>query len=433
MRALNPHQPRPPLASRAWAATAGILAPALARYLRARAARGKEIPARLAERRGIDATPRPPGTLVWIHAASVGETVSILPVLSALAPHATILLTTGTVTSAELLEQRLPALGLTERVLHRFAPLDVPAWINRFLDHWRPDAGAFVESELWPNQLHACRTRGIPLILLNGRLSERSFDLWRRMPGFARYVLGAFHSIWARGNEDSARFRALGCAQVEPAGDLKFAAAPLPFDLAEYERLRCILAERPVWVAASTHPGEEEAIVACHGRLAERHPDLLTILVPRHPNRGAALAAAFGLPRRSVDASPPMRGIWLADTLGEMGLWYRLAPVAFVGRSLFAPGGGQNPLEPARLGRAIAVGPFTGNFVEHGALLRDADAVREVADPAGLADFVSEMLTDPARARAMGERAAAIAERQGDLPERAARAILALIVDRTET
>ncbi len=422
---------RDPWAARAWAATANALAPALPWYLRARARRGKEIAARLGERQGIDPTPRPVGRVVWMHAASVGETMSILPLLPILARHATVLLTTGTVTSAELLEQRLPAMGLTDRVLHRFAPLDVPAWVDRFLDHWQPDVAAFVESELWPNQLLAARARAIPLILLNARLSEGSFRFWRRVPGFARHVLGAFATIWARGNEDAARFRALGVPHVTVEGDLKFAAPPLPCDKDEYNRLHAALAGRPVWVAASTHPGEEAAIAALHPALAERHPGLLTIIVPRHPDRGAALAAELGLPRRSVDATPPAEGAWIADTLGEMGLWYRLAPVVFVGRSLFPPGGGQNPLEPARLGCAIAVGPHTGNFIEHGTLLREADAMREIPTPDALAAFVSEMLDHPDRAQAMGQRAAAIAERHVDLPDRAAAAILSLIIGRS--
>ncbi len=420
-----------PWAARAWAATANALVPALPWYLRARARRGKEITARLGERQGIDPTPRPAGRVVWMHAASVGETMSILPLLPILSRHATVLLTTGTVTSAALLDQRLPAMCLTDRVLHRFAPLDVPAWADRFLDHWQPDVAVFVESELWPNQLLAARSRAIPLILLNARLSEGSFRFWRRVPALARHVLGAFATIWARGDEDAARFRALGVPNIAVEGDLKFAALPLPCDPDEYDRLREALAGRPVWVAASTHPGEEAAIAALHPALAARHPGLVTIIVPRHPDRGATLAAELGLPRRSVDRTPPAQGAWIADTLGEMGLWYRLAPVVFVGRSLFPPGGGQNPLEPARLGCAIAVGPHTGNFIEHGTLLRDSDAMREVPTPDALAAFVSEMLDHPDQAHAMGQRAASIAERHVDLPDRAAAAILSLIIGRS--
>ncbi len=413
------------LGAQVWAATATGLAPLLTRHLRARARNGKEDPSRLNERKGIDPTPRPDGTLIWLHAASVGETVSILPVLTELAPHAHVLVTTGTVTSADLLEQRLAAIGLAPRVFHRFAPLDVPAWAARFLDHWRPDAAVFVESELWPNQLRACRHRHIPMMLLNARLSAGSFGAWRLVFPFARQVLGTFTTIWARGEEDAVRLRALGVPDVTTEGDLKFAAPPLPYDENELARLRALIGNRPVWLVASTHPGEEAAIAALHTGLAQRHPGLTTIIVPRHPERGSALAAELGAPRRSAGA-PPGPGLWLADTLGEMGLWYRLARVTFVGRSLFAPGGGQNPIEPARLGCAIAVGPHTGNFTEHVALLRAADAITQVANTAALADFVSAMLGCPETARAMGSRAASVAAGHVDLPRRAAERILGL-------
>jgi 3-deoxy-D-manno-octulosonic-acid transferase len=413
-----------------WAATATLAAPALRLSLRRRAARGKELTERLAERRGIDATPRPPGRLIWLHAASVGETNSLLPVLEALAvgaPDLTILVTTGTVTSAELLVRRLPELGLSERVLHRFAPLDVPAWAGAFLDHWRPDAAGFVESELWPNQILGCRARGIPLVLVNGRLSARSHAAWRRVPGLARHVLRSFRWIRARGEEDAARFRALGAANVEVPGDLKFAASPLPADEAELASLRTTLTGRPVWLAASTHPGEEAIVAAAHHRLAAARPGLLTIIAPRHPDRGSAIAATCQAARRGAGAPPPDQGIWIADTLGEMGLWYRLAQVAFVGRSLLPPGGGQNPLEPARLGCPIIVGPHTGNFTDHVALLREAEALLEVADADGLAESVAAVLDNPARRQFMAEQAIRTVMRHEELPAHTASVLLGLL------
>jgi 3-deoxy-D-manno-octulosonic-acid transferase len=417
-----------------WAGAARVAAPGLRLLLRLRVARGKELPTRLAERRGIDPTPRPPGRLLWVHAASVGETTSILPVLAPLlagAPDLTVLVTTGTVTAAKLLAQRLGP-DQKARVLHRFVPLDVPRWASRFLDHWRPDAAAFLESELWPNLLAACRVRDIRLMLVNARLSPRSFDRWRRVPGFATELLGVFDRIQARSEADADRLRALGATRVEAPGDLKFAAPPLPVDAAELDRLRALLAGRPVWLAASTHPGEEAMVLAVHRQLAARYPNLLTVLAPRHPERGAAIAGeAAPLPttRRALgDAPPSAAGIWVADTLGELGLWYRLAPIAFVGRSLVAPGGGQNPLEPARLGCAIAVGPHTGNFQETVALLRGAGALAEVADAAALAGFVSEMLGDPARRHDMGCRAASVVQRHGGLAQHTAEALLSLLL-----
>jgi 3-deoxy-D-manno-octulosonic-acid transferase len=416
-----------------WAAAARCAAPGLRLMLRLRLARGKELPGRLAERRGIDASPRPPGHLLWVHAASVGETASILPVLPPLlagAPDLTVLVTTGTVTAARLLDQRLGP-EQRARVLHRFVPLDVPGWVGRFLDHWRPDAAAFLESELWPNLLDACHARHIPLMLVNARLSPRSFARWRRAPGFAGELLGRFDRVQARSEADAERLRLLGARRVEAPGDLKFAAPPLPADASELEKLRGVLGDRPVWLAASTHPGEETLALAAHRAIAARHPDLLTILAPRHPGRGASIATgAAPLPatRRALGEAPPVgQGVWVVDTLGELGLWYRLAPIAFVGRSLLPPGGGQNPLEPARLGCAVAVGPHTGNFQEAVALLREAGGLIEVADAGALAAFVAAMLADPERRIAMGERAAAVVHRHGDLPEHTAAALLGLL------
>ncbi len=410
-----------------WRVAATLLAPAIRLNLHRRAANGREISARLPERRGIDPTPRPAGSLLWMHAASVGETISILPVLTALAARTKVLLTTGTVTSQVLLGQRLAELGLSADVLPRFAPLDVPAWIARFLAHWRPDAACFIESELWPNQLAACQAAGIPLMLVNARMSDRSFARWQRVPGVARRLLGCFRHIQARGEQDADRLRRLGADHVDSPGDLKFAAPPLPVDTAVLQCLTADLAGRPVWLAASTHPGEEALVAAVHQRVAATHPGLLTIIAPRHPDRGPGLAAEFGAPMRSAGQGPPAGGLWIADTMGELGLWYRLAPIAFVGRSLIAPGGGQNPLEPARLGCAIAAGPHAANFADHVALLREAGALTQVADVPALAAFVSAMLDDPAERRQVGERAAAVVQRHADLPARTAETLLSLL------
>ncbi len=413
-----------------WAGATTLASPALRVMLRYRASRGKEIAARLAERRGIDPVPRPDGQLVWLHAASVGETVSLLPVLAALAELAedtTMLVTTGTVTSASLLEQRLSAMGLTARVTHRFAPLDVPAWVRRFLDHWRPDAACFVESELWPNTLRACRARAIPAMLINARMSSRSHAAWSRFPWAAHAVLRGFARIHARGEEDATRLRALGAERVEVMGDLKLAAPALPADPAVLREMTERLAGRPVFLAASTHPGEEQLIQIVHNALRSDHPGLLTIIAPRHPERGAELAEALHAPSRQCGRPPPDGGLWIADTLGELGLWYRLSQVAFIGRSLIPPGGGQNPLEPARLGPAIATGPHTDNFTEHVALLRAADALEVTHDVPALTRFAGAMLADPEARRRMGERAKAAVTAPATLPHDTARALLELM------
>lgn len=418
-----------------YAAVATAGAPALRLMLARRLRRGREIADRLPERWGEDPTPRPPGRLVWLHAASVGESLSVLPVLEALvAAGAQVLMTTGTVTSAELLARRLPALGLAGPVRHRFVPLDVPGWVARFLDHWQPDVAGFVDSEVWPNLIVACRRRGIPMMLVNARLSARSHASWRRAPGLARELFGAFALAQPQSEDDSERLRGLGARHVMAAENLKFAAAELPADPAELARLRVRLQGRPVWLAASTHAGEEAIAAAVHAALAPRHPGLLTIIVPRHPERGAALADELAGPevtRRALGEDPPAAaGLWLGDTLGELGLFFRLGGPVFVGKSLTVSGG-QNPLEPARLGCPVAVGPLTGNFGHAVRVLRAAGALDEVADAAALTAWVDAMLRDPARGGAMGRAGMEAAARAACLPGRIAAALLDLAHART--
>ena len=414
------------------AATA--LAPLLPLHLRRRAARGKEDPARLHERYGEDAA-RPPGKLFWLHAASVGETIAALPVLEAMAAReATLhfLVTTGTLTSADLLAQRLPP-ALAARVAHRFLPLDVPAWVARFLEGWRPDAGAFLESELWPNLLAAAAARGLPLALLNGRVSVRSFARRRWVPGLTRAALGAFRLVLARSETDRARLVCLGATAVACWGDLKAAAPPLPADDVALARLRAVLGRRPVFLAASSHPGEEALVTAAHAMLAATIPDLLTVLVPRHPQRGvevaqAAQAQGLVVARRQAGGAPdPAIAVYVADTIGELGLFYRLATVALVGGSL-VPHGGQNPLEAARLNCPILIGPHAWNFEEAVARLLEAGGMVPVhGSAAALAEGARSVLIHPDRARALAQAAAAVADGQAGLPDRVAGALLHLL------
>jgi len=421
------------LTAKLWTIGASLAAPGLRLWLRRRLARGKERQGRLAERRGVDPTPRPAGRLLWLHAASVGETVSVLPLLAALGrkdPELNFLVTTGTVTSAALLQERLPGLELGLRARHRFVPLDVPRWVGRFFEHWRPDGGAIVESELWPNLIAAAKARSIPLALLNGRLSPRSYARWRWLaPGLARRMLGSFCMIAARSEPDAARLARLGAARVETPGDLKLAASPLPADETELRRLGSLIGDRPRWLAASTHPGEETIAAAVHQRLVREFPGLVTIIAPRHPERGSDIAAALvhSAPRRrALGEDPPPGGIWIADTLGELGLLYRLAPVAFIGKSL-TQHGGQNPLEAARLGVSIAGGPHMENFATAAAALEEAGALARVADEDALARWVGAMLRDPAAARAKGAAGLANTAISADLPERLAASLLALL------
>jgi 3-deoxy-D-manno-octulosonic-acid transferase len=392
-----------------------LLAPAIGPYLRLRRARGKEDGGRLAERFGRAGGPRPPGPLVWLHAASVGEAASLLALIDRLAaerPALGMLVTTGTVTSARLLAARLPA----GRAWHQFVPVDGMRYVARFLDHWRPDLAIWVESELWPNLVAATQARGIPCVLLNARMSERSFARWQRWRGLIAPLLGGFALCLAQDAKQRDRLAALGAPAAETVGDLKAAAAALPVDEAELARLDAAIAGRPRWLAASTHPGEEEAALAAHRRLARQHPGLLTLIAPRHPARAEEILelcrrASLTVAQRSRGEMPE-RAIYLADTMGEMGLVYRLAEIAFVGGSL-TPRGGHNPLEPARLGRAILHGPDTSNCAATASALGKAGGARLVASSEALADALGELLSDGEARRRMGEAALAVAATEG--------------------
>lgn len=382
-------------------------------YLESRLRRGKEHPERFAERLGRPGRPRPAGPLVWLHGASVGEALSVLPLIDGLRrrrPDATILLTTGTVTSAKILETRLPP-----GVLHQFVPVDRVAWVTAFLDHWRPDLAVWLESELWPNILAALAARRVPAVLVNGRMSGKSYARWKRwLPGTVRSMLATFSACFAQTAGDAERLRRLGAA-VDGVGNLKEAAAPLPVDPDTLAALQAAAAGRPVWLAASTHAGEEALMGRVHAALRHRCPGLLTVIVPRHAERGPAIAAELsgqGLCVARRSAEEPLTAateVYLADTMGELGLFYRLAGVAVLGKSLIGRGG-QNPLEAARLGCAVLYGPHMQNFSEITAALEAAGAARVVADEAALAEAVATLLADETARRAMGEAGRTLAE-----------------------
>lgn len=401
-----------------------VLEPAVAGLLAWRRRRGKEDPVRLPERTGRPGRPRPAGPLVWAHGASIGEALSLLGLVERLSRRGfTVLVTSGTRTSAELLARRLP-----RGALHQFAPVDAPRYLARFLDHWRPDLALVAESELWPNTILALHEREVPLILVNGRMSERSARRWARTPAVARALLSRIALCLAQSREEAERFARLGAPRVEAGGNLKFDAGAPPADPEPLRQLAGVIAGRPVWLAASTHPGEEAAAIAAHRSLARRYPDLLTIVVPRHPERGPAVAAdavAAGLRvgRRSAGGQPHDKvDLYVADTVGELGLFYRLCPLVFVGGSL-ARHGGQNPIEPARLGAAILYGPHVRNFAQvYGALDR-AGGARIVRDGQELTASVGQLLADPATRQAMARAGAAAIEAAGGATDRAMAAI----------
>lgn len=372
-----------------------LLAPVIPTYLNQRLDRGKEDPERLYERLGQPKHPRPDGPIVWFHAASVGESISILPVLAELAhtdPEITLLVTTGTVTSAHIMAQRLPA-----GAIHQFVPIDTPKAVAGFLDHWQPDAGIWVESEFWPNLLRTAAKRGIPLALVNARMSPKSFRKWGAWPRTIRTLLNLFTLQLAQNEDVRQMLEDLGADHVQCPGNLKFVADPLPVDETELNALRTALGNRPRWLAASTHAGEEELAVLAHTEIKKVSHKFITLLVPRHPERGAAIAdmiraKGLNVARRSLNEDiQPDTDVYLADTLGELGLFYRATDIAFLGGSL-VPHGGQNLLEAARLDCAILHGPHTKNFDTIYADFARADATKPITGQAELAPSLFELL-----------------------------------------
>ena len=374
------------------------------RHLRRRLARGKEDPDRWREKLGQAGAPRPDGPLVWLHAVGLGEVLALrglIAAMTAVRGDLSFLVTSSTLTSARAFAGQMPP-----RTRHQFLPLDLPGPVARFLDHWRPDLSVWAEQDLWPRAVVAAAARGVPLALVNARMDARAHRARARAGGLYRDLYRRFALIAAQDAGTAERLAALGAGEVAGTGTLKAAAPPLAVDGAELGRLRAQLAGRRVWLAASTHAGDEAVALAAHAWLMERDPGAVLILAPRDPGR--AVAVSLPLTRRSAGEAPAP-GVYLADTIGEMGLWYRLAPVALIGGGFGI--GGHNPWEAARLGAAVLHGPGVANFAQDYRDLHDTAAARQVVR----ATDVLDALEDPGLA-AMAARGQALAlSREGDL------------------
>src|SRR5882724_11278769 len=392
------------------------LAPAL---IKRRLTQGKEDPARIGERRGLSKDIRPPGPLVWIHGASVGEVLAAAALIERLrALDLRILLTSGTVTSAAIAAKRFPA-----DVIHQYVPYDSPRYVARFLDHWRPGLALFIESDLWPNLILASAARRLPMVLINGRMSHRSFPRWRKFAGTISALLGRFDICLAQSQADAERFAALGSRNVITTGNLKLDVSAPPADSAKLERLMSVVRGRPIIVAASTHPGEEEILLKAHRTLAGFFPSLLSVIVPRHPDRGEAIArmiTASGLQAalRSREELPTAAtDIYVADTMGELGLFYRLAGIVFMGGSLVEHGG-QNPIEAVKLGASIVHGPHVFNFTDVYEALDGAGGARKADTQEALVQQLGQLLADPAARDTMAAASAGVVSQLGGALER---------------
>lgn len=404
-RALPPRQLgeqgplKPGLGLKAYRALTTAARPAVPMLLSWRERHGKEIGARRGERYGIAPVPRPQGPLCWFHAASVGETATVLPLIEAIQqkrPDLNMVLTTGTVSSARFVEGRKIA-GL----IHQFVPLDVPQYVRAFLDHWRPSLASFVESEIWPNLLLEMSRRDIPVVLVNARMSKGSFRRWRKRPQVSNPLFSRFHTVIAQNKTYALRFTDLGVTRVLNGGNLKIDVPPLPVDAVTLEEFRAQARGRQIWLAASTHADEEKIVGDAHLAVRAKHPSLLTIVAPRHPERANAIAGeltAMGLKVARRSKGEPIGAetdVYLADTVGELGTWFAASAITFMGKSLAKDGGGHNPIEPIRLGSTVITGPSWHNFDDLFKALLAAQAAIEVKSGDELAAAVARLLSSP--------------------------------------
>lgn len=367
-------------------------------HLQRRVWTGKEDAERVQERLGNATHMRPQGKLIWFHAASVGESLSMLPLLKAVLAKSDCqaLVTTGTVASAQLMAKKLPP-----RAFHQYVPLDHPIWVRRFMNYWKPDFAVFLEGELWPNLLSAVRSRRVPAVLVNASMSNKSSCRWQFARSLLKRILNSFELVLAATKEDEVRFQRLGITHSETVGHLKFAVPPLEVDETELAKLRAAIGSRPVWLAASTHKGEEEIVATVHQQLAPRLPGLLTIVAPRHPVRAKEVnqiwprydlshhaRSSGGLPTADDD-------IYMVDTLGEMGLFFQAAPVTFLGGSLVNIGG-HNIVEPMQADSALIVGQYLESLRDIAPRMIAKGAMTQVANADELTMAVEKFLTDHA-------------------------------------
>jgi len=367
-------------------------------YIQKRRKKGKEHPVRFPERLGIYKMPRPQGKLFWFHGASVGEAVSMLPLIDKMLKeddNLSILVTTGTLTSAEIMQKRLPP-----RAFHQFIPFDVPKYAKRLLDHFRPDAALWFESELWPSLLSETHKRHIPLILVNGRISDKSFKIWKNFKFAAKELLDCFTLCLGQSEQDKNRLKLLGAKRSECFGNVKYAGVPLPVDEKKLAELKQVIGKREIFLISSTHDNEEEQLAAHLQRLQQVVKDVLVIVAPRHPHRGAEIADMFNRRgfvtalRSKEENITADTAVYVADTIGEMGLWYHLAPIVFIGGSLITHGG-QNFMEPARDRCAVIVGPHMHNFTEMMARAQAAHAVWQCASATDVMEEAILLFKEP--------------------------------------
>ena len=382
---------------RAYTGLTKIIAPALPLWLKRRAVKGKEDSIRQSERFGQASIPRPEGQVFWMHGASVGEVTMLLPLIDKVLaeyPSANVLVTSGTITSANLMAKRLPF-----RAFHQYIPLDTPKAVTTFLDHWQPDMALWAESEIWPNLLLQSKARNIPMALINARMSEKSVQGWGKRRKSAQALFGCFDVILGGDEATANGLSWLLGKEIESAGSLKETAPKLPTDETELAKLKSQIGGRPVWCAASTHKGEEEIILAAHEKIRAAHPEALLILALRHPERRSDVTPLLGSTRHILrtdgQAVTPSTSVMVWDTIGEMGLAYSLSGITFVCGSLVQGLMGHNPLEPARFSNAVLTGAHISSFADSYMSMIAFDAAQRILSPTMVGDAVSDLFSNP--------------------------------------
>lgn len=382
----------------------------------------------------VGLVPRSPRPVIWVHAVSVGETIAAAPLVEALLardPDQPILLTAMTATGRE----RARAL-FGDRVRYAYSPWDSPGSVRRFLNRVRPRVLVIMETEIWPNMIAQTHKRGVPIALVNARLSERSARGYRKVGALVRPLLENFAWIAAQAPEDAHRFLALGAPseRVVVTGTVKYdIAVDAPMREAAATLRKRFGGARPVWVAGSTHRGESEHLLAAHRAVLSRYPDALLILVPRHPERFDEVArlvegAGLRLARRSRNEDPAQAQVYLGDSMGELMLLYGASDAAFVGGSLIDRGG-HNPLEPAAWGMPVLAGPHVFNFEAVYAALASGGALSMVTDGGALGQALLGLLDDPVQAREQGARALSVVEANRGALARVVAAVSGLLED----
>ncbi|MGH1376716.1 MAG: 3-deoxy-D-manno-octulosonic acid transferase [Alphaproteobacteria bacterium] len=410
-----------------------LSSPILHALLGYRLSNGKELASRVQEKKSIITLPRPHKKLIWFHAASVGEVQSTLIVIKkieTLYPNMAILVTTGTLTSAKLIEPKLP-----KQAFHQFYPLDHPTWVKRFLDHWRPDMVIWLESELWPNMLSQIKERDIPALLLNAHMSEKSYNTWKKFPSIINNMLMAFRHVLCQTQMDQQRYNELGAQQSYVTDNLKYSAMPLPVNTKSFSDLMEITKDRPIWLYASTHIPEEKIACEIHQRLKNKFPNLLTIIVPRHPERSAEIkeqCSAYELElcvRGEKHRLPaPTDDIYIADTLGELGLFYSLSSIACIGRSLSSDGGGgHNPIEAAQQECAILHGPNVQNLQQIFDEMHEENAAIQCNNIEELYKSLLDILSNPDKSKELQDNATAYAQKKNGVIDTVMKEIIPLL------